>query len=80
MSRIISTSVLALALAAGLPAVALAQSYTAPAGIPAETAPGGATGRTVESRGWNAAPNAYDTLTTGSSNRRSVRQDRAVRH
>lgn len=80
MSRILSASVLALALSAALPAAAQAQSYTAPAGIPAQTAPGGLSGRTVEDRGWNnAVPGAYDTVTTGSVTRRSHRQGEAVR-
>ena len=81
MSRILSASVLALALSAALPAAAQAQSYTAPAGIPAQTAPGGLSGRTVEDRSWNnnAAPNSYDTVTTGSVARRSHRQGEAAR-
>ena len=80
MSRILSASVLALALSAALPAAAQAQSYTAPAGIPTETAPGALSGRTVEGRSWNnAVPNTYDTVTTGSVTRRSHRQGEAVR-
>lgn len=80
MSRILSASVLALALSAALPAASLAQSYTAPAGIPAQTAPGGLSGRTVEDRGWNSVvANAYDTAMTGSVTRRTHRQGEAVR-
>ncbi len=44
MSRILTVSVLALSLAAGVTGSAFAQSYNAPAGIPAVTAPGGLVG------------------------------------
>jgi hypothetical protein len=49
MARIVTASVLALSLVAGLPAVASAQSYTAPAGIPAAAAPGGFEGSAASS-------------------------------
>nr|WP_183507743.1 hypothetical protein [Methylobacterium brachythecii] len=49
VSRILTASVLALSLVAGLPAVASAQSYTAPAGIPAAAAPGGFEGSAAAS-------------------------------
>jgi hypothetical protein len=41
MTRILTASVLALSLAAGVTGPASAQSYNAPAGIPTVTAPGG---------------------------------------
>lgn len=41
MSRILTASVLALTLAAGVTGTASAQSYNAPTGIPTVTAPGG---------------------------------------
>jgi hypothetical protein len=69
MSSILKVSVLALSLAAALPAAAVAQSYTAPAGIPTETAPGTVSGRPLERGVGQAAPSAYDAMVTGSVGR-----------
>ncbi|KQQ23130.1 hypothetical protein ASF53_23275 [Methylobacterium sp. Leaf123] len=74
MSRILTASVLALALTAGVTGSAAAQSYNAPAGIPAVTAPGGQSDEAGlmqrhTTRDSRLGTVSADSLTTGSVHR-----------
>jgi hypothetical protein len=79
MSRILTVSVLALSLAAGVTGAASAQSYNAPAGIPAATAPGGQFDATGTARHSTARDSRLGTLSTDSLTTGSVQRARTAR-